>query len=88
MPPKPERQGCAGKVVPASLLANLPLWLPQGAFKRVAQEVDACAKELSGTLRQQLLARPDEAAECILMIAKLGEPTESLQARVCTGRPP
>ena len=39
----------------------------------------ACAKELSGLLRQQLLARPDEAAECIQMIAKLGEPTESLQ---------
>lgn len=41
--------------------------------------MEACAKELSGVLRQQLLARPDEAAECIQMIARLGEPTESLQ---------
>ena len=51
----------------------------QGAFKRVATEVEACACELATILRRRLLAAPDQAAECIQMIAKLGEPTESLQ---------
>ena len=51
----------------------------QGAFKRVATEVEACARELAAILRRRLLAAPDQAAECIQMIAKLGEPTESLQ---------
>ena len=36
-------------------------------------------RELSATLRRQLPAKPDEVAESIQMIAKLGEPTESLQ---------
>ena len=52
---------------------------PQGAFKQVAVEAEACARELAGILRRRLLAAPDQAAECIQMIAKLGEPTESLQ---------
>ncbi|KAL4420694.1 hypothetical protein ABPG75_010350 [Micractinium tetrahymenae] len=51
----------------------------KGAFKKVASEVEACARELAGILRRRLLAAPDQAAECIQMIAKLGEPTESLQ---------
>ncbi|KAI3430892.1 hypothetical protein D9Q98_009301 [Chlorella vulgaris] len=51
----------------------------KGAFKRVAGEVEACGRELAGILRRQLLAQPDQAAECIQLIAKLGEPTESLQ---------
>lgn len=51
----------------------------QGAFKRVAAEVEVCAKELGALLRKRLLAAPDQAAECIQMIAKLGEPTEALQ---------
>lgn len=71
-------------------LAQLCGWLPclpqQGAFKRVAGEVEACARELAGILRRRLLAAPDQAAECIQMIAKLGEPTESLQARTAACR--
>ena len=51
----------------------------QGAFKKVSQEVEACRKDLAAALRRQLSARPEEAAECIQLIAKLGEPTESLQ---------
>ncbi|GAB4820337.1 hypothetical protein N2152v2_007383 [Parachlorella kessleri] len=51
----------------------------KAAFKRVSQEVEACVRELSATLRRQLPAKPDEVAESIQMIAKLGEPTESLQ---------
>jgi hypothetical protein len=54
----------------------------QGAFKRVAAEVEGCGRELAGILRRRLLAQPDQAAECIQMIAKLGEPTESLQVGV------
>ena len=51
----------------------------QPAFKRVAAEVEVCRTELAARLRTRLLAAPDEAAECIQMIANLGEPTESLQ---------
>ncbi len=51
----------------------------QSALKKVALEADACAKELAAYLKTQLMAAPDEAAECIAMIAKLGEPTETLQ---------
>lgn len=50
----------------------------------MAGEVEACGRELAGILRRQLLAQPDQAAECIQLIAKLGEPTESLQARSLT----
>lgn len=66
----------------ADLVPLHPLALPrQGAFKKVAAEVEACGRELAGLLRKRLLAAPDQAAECIQMIAKLGEPTESLQVR-------
>lgn len=67
--------GCGNNPTPPSRSAPRP----QPAFKKVAQEVEACARELSDLLRQRLLAHPDEAAECVQMIAKLGEPTASLQ---------
>lgn len=66
---------------------NAPPALPaacccQGAFRRVAAEVEACTRELAALLRRRLAAAPDEAAETIQMIAKLGEPTEALQVGV------
>lgn len=70
---------------PAHLACTLPPPLLQGAFKKVASEVEACARELAGILRRRLLAAPDQAAECIQMIAKLGEPTESLQVGWAAG---
>lgn len=54
----------------------------QGAFRQVAAEADACAKELTQTLKQRMVTQKDEAAECIQMVRKLGEPIESLQVRV------
>ena len=51
----------------------------QGAFRKVAVEASACAKELTWTLKQRLLHHKEEAAECIQMLRKLGEPVESLQ---------
>ena len=51
----------------------------QGAFRKVAVEAAACAKELTGTLKARMLARKDEAAECIQMLRKLGEPVTALQ---------
>lgn len=51
----------------------------QGAFRKVAVEANACAKELTATLKQRMLHHKEEAAECIQMLRKLGEPVESLQ---------
>lgn len=54
----------------------------QGAFRQVALEADACAKELTQILKQRLVTQKDEAAECIQMVRKLGEPIESLQVHL------
>lgn len=54
----------------------------QGAFRKVAGEAQACAKKLTQLLRQRLVERNDEAAECIQMVRKLGGPIESLQASI------
>ena len=51
----------------------------QGAFRKVAVEAAACAKELTGMLKQRMLAQKEQAAECIQMLRKLGEPVEALQ---------
>ena len=51
----------------------------QGAFRQVAVEADACAKELTLILKQRMVSQKDQAAECIQMVRKLGEPIESLQ---------
>ena len=51
----------------------------QGAFRQVAVEADACAKELTLILKQRMVTEKDQAAECIQMVRKLGEPIESLQ---------
>ncbi|KAL3158433.1 hypothetical protein ABBQ38_010667 [Trebouxia sp. C0009 RCD-2024] len=51
----------------------------KGAFRQVAVEADACAKELTLILKQRMVTQKDEAAECIQMVRKLGEPIESLQ---------
>lgn len=42
-------------------------------------EASACAKELTGMLKHRMLHHKEEAAECIQMLRKLGEPVESLQ---------
>ena len=55
------------------------LMVLQGAFRKVAAEAEACAKHLTKLLRQRLVERNDEAAECIQMVRKLGGPIESLQ---------
>lgn len=75
---------CGSKQLLALATSHLPACLAthlQGAFKKVAAEVEGCARELAAILRRRLLAAPDQAAECIQMIAKLGEPTESLQVQ-------
>lgn len=51
----------------------------QGAFRKVAVEANACAKELTATLKKRMLLHKEEAAECIQMLRKLGEPVEALQ---------
>ena len=48
----------------------------------MAAEADACAKELTQILKQRMVTQKDEAAECIQMVRKLGEPIESLQVHV------
>ena len=47
----------------------------------MAAEADACAKELTQILKQRMVTQKDEAAECIQMVRKLGEPIESLQVQ-------
>ncbi len=64
------------------LAANL--WAVQGAFRQVAVEADACAKDLTQILKQRMVTQKDEAAECIQMVRKLGEPIESLQVPPCS----
>ncbi len=45
----------------------------------MAVEANACAKELTATLKKRMLLHKEEAAECIQMLRKLGEPVEALQ---------
>lgn len=54
----------------------------QGAFRRVAAEAEASAKELAALLKRRMAADRGAAAECIPLVRRLGEPIESLQARV------
>ena len=53
--------------------------LKQGAFRGVASQAGACAKELTMMLRKLLASQEGDAADCIQMVRKLGEPIESLQ---------
>ena len=53
----------------------------QGAFRRVAAEAEASAKELAALLKRRMAADRGAAAECIPLVRRLGEPIESLQAR-------
>ena len=39
------------------------------------------AQELTEILKKRMTAQQDEAAECIQMVRRLGEPIESLQVR-------
>lgn len=50
----------------------------------MAAEANACAKELTTVLKQRMVTQKSEAAECIQMVRKLGEPIESLQ--VCDSK--
>ena len=45
----------------------------------MAAEAAACARELTATVKARMLAHKEEAAECISMLRKLGEPVEALQ---------
>jgi hypothetical protein len=51
----------------------------------VAAEAAACARELTQTLKARMLAHKEEAAECIAMLRKLGEPVEALQVNSSSG---
>ncbi|KAK9817324.1 hypothetical protein WJX74_004288 [Apatococcus lobatus] len=51
----------------------------KGAIRRVAEEVDALARELSKRLKARLMTQRDDAADTIKLIRRLGEPVESLQ---------
>eukprot|EP00891_Asterochloris_glomerata_P001742 jgi/Astpho2/1742/Aster-04163 len=51
----------------------------KGAFRQVAAEAGRMAQELTEILKKRMTAQQDEAAECIQMVRKLGEPIESLQ---------
>ncbi len=53
----------------------------QGAFRSVAAEADASAKDLAALLKRRMAADRGAAAECIPLVRRLGEPIESLQAR-------
>ena len=64
--------------------AHLPFWL-QGAFRQVAAEAGRMAQELTEILKKRMTAQQDEAAECIQMVRRLGEPIESLQVRAGVG---
>ena len=41
--------------------------------------MDASGKDLARILKRRLASQKDEAAECIQLLRKLGEPIESLQ---------
>ena len=43
------------------------------------------AQELTEILKKRMTAQQDEAAECIQMVRRLGEPIESLQVRAGVG---
>eukprot|EP00887_Chlorella_sp_A99_P007202 scaffold2.g7202.t1 len=63
----------------AEVVPLLQAYGHKGAFKKVTSEVAACVEELTSILRQQLIARPDTAAECVARLSKLGAPIEPLQ---------
>lgn len=50
-------------------------------FRKVAADAEKYGKELIAVLKKRMVEQKDEAAECIQMVRKLGEPIESLQAR-------
>ena len=51
----------------------------------MAAEADACAKQLTATLRGRLAGQAGDAAECIQLMRQLGEPVENLQVRAVVG---
>ena len=51
----------------------------QGAFRKVTAEADACAKDMTATLRGRLQGNAIDPAECIQLMRQLGEPIENLQ---------
>jgi hypothetical protein len=53
----------------------------KGAFRGVAAEAEAAAKEAGATLKRRLAERRDDAERTVLLLRQLGEGDESLQVR-------
>lgn len=51
----------------------------QGSFRKVAAESESLAREVAERLKARMTDRPEEAAECLQLMQRLGEPTEHLQ---------
>lgn len=58
----------------------------RGAFRTVATESDAVAKEISQVLKKRLAERKDDTEQCVLLLRKLGEPDDTLQDKYLQGR--
>ncbi len=54
----------------------------QGAFRSVAGESEAVAREISAMLKKRLAERKDDTEQSVLLLRKLGEPDEGLQVCV------
>jgi hypothetical protein len=61
---------------------------PQGAFRKVAADSERCAAELTDLLKKRMVEQRDQAADCIQLVRKLGEPIESLQVWSLSDGPP
>jgi len=53
----------------------------RGAFRPVALEAEAAAKEIGAALKRRLAERRDDAERSVLLLRRLGEGDEGLQVR-------
>jgi hypothetical protein len=51
----------------------------KGAFRSIAAEADAAAKEISSALKRRLAERKDETEQVVLLLRQLGEGDDTLQ---------
>lgn len=63
----------------AQVAAVLRAYGHKGSFRKVAAESEALAREVAERLKARMIDRPEEAAECLQLMQRLGEPTEHLQ---------
>uniref|UniRef100_A0A383VMJ6 Vacuolar protein sorting-associated protein 51 homolog n=1 Tax=Tetradesmus obliquus TaxID=3088 RepID=A0A383VMJ6_TETOB len=58
----------------------------RGAFRGIAAEADAAARQVSAALKRRLAERKDDTEQAVLLLRKLGEADDTLQEKYLQGR--